>query len=147
MASADFCRPIGTFLNVPSTRQTDRSPRVMRVTFLPYTRHIYSTTLPDDYWALKIIAFSPEWDCLVCDFCSSGQDLPAASFRFHLAVDTLAVQLAVPVIRVRRGLSPPSHHSATTVEWMVLPHPAPCRAHNQKTLNLLTEGFLVSDRW
>jgi len=59
MASADFCRSIGTFLNISSTRQIDRSPRVMRVTFLPYTRHIYSLTLPDDYRALKIIAFSP----------------------------------------------------------------------------------------
>ena len=32
----------------------------MRVTFLPYTRHIYSPILLDDYWALKIVAFSPE---------------------------------------------------------------------------------------
>src|SRR6056297_3309644 len=50
---------IETSLDVSSTGQTDRSPRVMRVTFLPYTRHIYSPTLPDDYWALKIFAFSP----------------------------------------------------------------------------------------
>jgi hypothetical protein len=41
--------------------------------------------------------------------------LPAASFRFHLAVDTLAVRLAVPAIRVRRGLSPPSHPGITTM--------------------------------
>jgi len=74
MASADFCRPIGTSYDVPSTRQVNRSPRVIRATFIPYTRHIYSPTLPDDYWALKIRAFSPEWDCLVCDFCSSGRD-------------------------------------------------------------------------
>jgi len=32
--------------------------------------------------------------------------LPAASFGFHLAMDTLAVRLAVPVIRVLRGLAP-----------------------------------------
>jgi len=31
----------------------------MRATVLPYTRHIYSLTLPDDYRALKIFAFSP----------------------------------------------------------------------------------------
>jgi hypothetical protein len=59
MASADFCRSIGTSLDIPSTRQIDRSPRVMRVTFLPYTRHIYNPILPDDYWALKRVAFSP----------------------------------------------------------------------------------------
>ena len=59
MASADFCRPIKAPLDAPSTGQTDRSPRVMRVTFLPYTRHIYSLILLDDYRALKRIAFSP----------------------------------------------------------------------------------------
>jgi len=31
----------------------------MRVTFIPYTRHIYSPILPDDYRVLKILAFSP----------------------------------------------------------------------------------------
>src|SRR5208283_529854 len=33
--------------------------------------------------------------------------LPTASFRFHLAMDTLAVQLTIPVIGAREGLSPP----------------------------------------
>ena len=37
-----------------------------------------------------------------------ARDLPTASFRPHLTVTALAVQLTVPVIRVRRGLSPPS---------------------------------------
>ena len=35
-------------------------------------------------------------------------DLPTASSRPHLTMIALAVQLTVPVIRVRRGLSPPS---------------------------------------
>ena len=74
MTSADFCQSIPTPCDAGSTRQIDRPPRVMRVTFLPYTRRIYSPTLPDDYRALKIVAFSPGWDCLVCDFCSSGRD-------------------------------------------------------------------------
>jgi hypothetical protein len=42
--------------------------------------------------------------------------LPTASFRFRVAPDTLAVQLTVPVIRVRRGLSPPGHHQVTTTQ-------------------------------
>jgi hypothetical protein len=50
-----------------------RSPRVMRVTFTPYTRRIYRHTLLDGYRALKNLAFSPGYACLVCDFCSSGQ--------------------------------------------------------------------------
>ena len=73
MASADFCRPIDVPYDASSSRQTDRSPRVIHATFLPYTRRIYSSTLPDDYRALKIMAFSPGWNCLVCDFCSSGR--------------------------------------------------------------------------
>jgi len=35
-------------------------------------------------------------------------DLPTASFRPHLTMIALAVQLTVPLIKVRRGLSPPS---------------------------------------
>ena len=32
---------------------------------------------------------------LICDFCPSDRDLLTASFRFHLAMDTLAVQLYI----------------------------------------------------
>ena len=74
MASADFCRPIDVPYDASSSSQTDRYPRVIHTTFLPYTRRIYSTTLPDDYWALKILALSPGLNCLICDFCSSGRD-------------------------------------------------------------------------
>jgi len=70
--------------------------------------------------------------------------LPAASFRFHLAVDTLAVQLAVPVIRVRRGLSPPSHQSATTADQMALARHAPCLAHQKKGPHLSMQPFQIS---
>jgi len=44
--------------------------------------------------------------------------LPAASFRFHLAMDTLAVQLTVPPVG-----SVGDFHSLVS---------APCRAHKQK---------------
>ncbi len=63
-----------TPLDAGSTRQVDRPPKVMRVTFIPYTRRIYSHTLPDGYRALKRIAFSPGCGCLICDSCSSGRD-------------------------------------------------------------------------
>ncbi|NOQ86693.1 MAG: hypothetical protein GQ554_07430 [Deltaproteobacteria bacterium] len=45
--------------------------------------------------------------------------LPAASFRFHLTVDTLAVKLTVPPVG--------------SVEDFHLPVGAPCRAHKKKT--------------
>ena len=44
----------------------------------------------------------------VCFLVPIALDLPAASFRPHLPMTVLAVQLTVPVIRVRRGLPPPS---------------------------------------
>ncbi|MDA8428349.1 MAG: hypothetical protein M0T70_03735, partial [Geobacteraceae bacterium] len=44
----------------------------------------------------------------------------------------LAVRLTVPTIRVRRGLAPPSHESATMADSMGLAPHAPCRAHNAK---------------
>ncbi|MDY0270229.1 hypothetical protein, partial [Trichloromonas sp.] len=43
-----------------------------------------------------------------------------------------AVQLTVPVIRVRRGLSPPSQRLTTTINHLVLTHHAPCLAHQKK---------------
>ncbi len=44
--------------------------------------------------------------------------LPAASFRFHLAMDTLAVQLTIPLAGFVRNF-----HSQVS---------APCRAHKEK---------------
>jgi hypothetical protein len=58
--------------------------------------------------------------------------LPAASFRFRAAPDTLAVRLTVPTIRVRRGLAPPSHKSAAMADSMGLAPLAPCRARHKK---------------
>jgi hypothetical protein len=67
--------------------------------------------------------------------------LPAASFRFRVTPDTLAVRLTVPTIRVRRGLSPPSHRLDTTSNRAVLTHHAPCLAHQRKTAT-----HMMSDR-
>ncbi len=53
--------------------------------------------------------------------------LPAASFRFHLAVVTLAVKLVVPP-------------TGSTGDFHSL-EDAPCRAHKQKTGAILTPAF------
>lgn len=55
--------------------------------------------------------------------------LPAASFRFHLAMDTLAVRLTVP--------------AAGPVEDLHLQVIAPCRAHIEKALGWFAEGFVL----
>src|SRR6266702_1489468 len=84
-----------------------------------------------------------------------ARTLPAASFRFRLATDTLAVRLSVPTIRVRRGLAPPNHQSATIAGWMALTRHAPCLAHTKKKSNLtaalftltLNLGISISHTW
>ena len=52
----------------------DRPPRVMRVTFIPSTRRIYRRTLRMVMGLRQSRACSPGCACLICDFCSSGQD-------------------------------------------------------------------------
>jgi hypothetical protein len=54
--------------------------------------------------------------------------LPSTSFRFHLTMDTLAVQLTIPLTGLVGDL-----HSLVS---------APCRAHKKEAL-LIEEGFLV----
>jgi hypothetical protein len=51
--------------------------------------------------------------------------LPTASFRFHLAMDTLAVRLTLPL--------------AGRVEDFHLQVSAPCRAHQQKRLAIFRQ--------
>jgi len=55
--------------------------------------------------------------------------LPPASFRFHLAMDTLAVQLTIPL--------------AGFVKDFHLQVSAPCRAHHKKTLLIFSGGFYL----
>ena len=64
---------------------------------------------------MSLLALSPRWDRLYPLAVRRTAVLLTASFRFHLAMDTLAVRLAVPTIRACSGLAPPSlrnsHHS------------------------------------
>ncbi len=87
--------------------QMNRSPRVSRTHFLPiYPSHILPS-LPDDYRASDLFASLPRDGCLYALRVPRARNLPTASSRPHLTMIALAVQLTVPVIRVRRGLSPP----------------------------------------
>ena len=58
--------------------------------------------------------------CLYAVPVRQASALPAASFRFHLAMDTLAVRLTVPSIGPVRDFHP-----------QVI---APCRAHDKEAL-------------
>jgi hypothetical protein len=95
-------------LAVVALEHACRPPRVLRTHFLPiYPSHLLPR-LPDDYRALNVFAFSPRRGCLVCALCSSGRGFAYRFLQTPPRGGTLAVRLTVPVIRVRRGLAPPS---------------------------------------
>src|SRR5216684_1984113 len=76
------------------------------------------TSFPYRYRTLKIIAFSSSLHASYAIPVRRASALPAASFRFHLTMDTLAVQLTIPPVGFAGDL-----HSLVR---------APCRAHNTK---------------
>ena len=77
--------------------------------------------LPCRYWTLKIYAFSSDTDASYVLSVRQASALPAASFGFRLATDTLAVQLMIPPAGVIGVF-----HSLVS---------APCRAHEEKGLS------------
>jgi hypothetical protein len=76
------------------------------------------TSFPYRYRTLKIIASSSSLHASYAISVRRTSALPAASFRFHLAMDTLAVQLTIPPV----GFVGDFHSQVS----------APCRAHNKK---------------
>ena len=113
-ASADFCRPIPAPCDAGSTWQGDRSPRVRRVTFVPYTCRIYGRTLRVISGFGLLCTLARMRDASYALPVRQAGTLLTASFRSRIAPGTLAVRLAVPITRARGGLPPPSHRSATT---------------------------------
>src|SRR5204863_7106405 len=96
-------------------QQSCRPPRVMRSHLHAYARRIYATSFPYRYWTLNLFAFSSSLHASYAISVRRASVLPAASFRFHLAMDTLAVRLTVPPVG-----SVGDFHSLVS---------APCRAH------------------
>ena len=100
MTSADFLRQalLRRFGFFSPTSASVRPPRVRAITFLPYICRIYNAKF-GQYWTLSWLADSSALRCLLCDFCSSDREFARggtsqpphpASFRFHLAMNTLA---------------------------------------------------------
>src|SRR6266851_3581305 len=56
------------------------------------------TSFPYRYRTLKILASSSSLHASYAISVRRASALPAASFRFHLAMDTLAVQLTIPPV-------------------------------------------------
>ena len=118
MASADFWRCIPTPLDAGSTKANRQiSPGIAH----PPSRLCLSDLrhgVPCKYWALQYIGLLTPPCRLYPLPVRQASALPAASFRFHLAMDTLAVQLTLPL--------------AGCVEDFHLQVSAPCRAHQSK---------------
>jgi len=103
MASADFCRPFGPPCDGRSHWQDDRSLRVRRVTFLPYTRRIYAGPVRMTSGFESIGPLAHRFDASYAIHVLRARSLPAASFGLRLAADALAFRLGVPVIKVSTG--------------------------------------------
>src|SRR5213592_1791248 len=76
------------------------------------------TSFPYRYWTLNLLAFSSNLHASYAIPVRQASVLPTASFRFHLAMDTLAAQLTVPPVG-----SIGDFHSQVS---------APCRAHQKE---------------
>jgi len=70
----------------------------MRKHLHTYTCRVYARCFPYQYGTLEFFASSSSMGAIYALAVRQVSALPAASFRCHLAVDTLAVQLAVPLI-------------------------------------------------
>ncbi|WP_207910332.1 hypothetical protein, partial [Anseongella ginsenosidimutans] len=81
--------------------------------------------LPDKYRTLEMMASLSGMYALYAIPVRQANALPSASFRFHLAMDTLAARLTVPL--------------TGPVEDFHLREAVPCRAHHKKSrfFNLL----------
>ncbi len=108
MPSADFCRFILPPHDGSSTRQTNRSPRVMHATFtlIPAA---YTFTLSVQVSGFKGICLLTQYERLICSFCSSGQCF-AYSFLQILPRSRHPCRSANrSPCWAGRGLAPPSH--------------------------------------
>ena len=116
MASADFSDLISSPHDDNSTTaKPETSPGNALEPSHLYSPHL-QLCFPGKYRTLKIIAFSSN---IVASYVIPVRRVSAlspASFRFYLAIDTLAVQLMIPLT----GL----------IEDLHLQVQAPCRAHN-----------------
>src|SRR5437870_13810894 len=129
MPSADFCNFLPPLLSDGSLWQSCRPPRVMRSHLPSFVPPHLRTSFPYRYRTSKIIASSSSLHASYAISVRRVSALPAASFRFHLAMDTLAVRLTVPPVG-----SVGDFHSLVT---------APSRAHDRKRLSAEAESLFT----
>ena len=129
MAAADFCQPIPAPYDAGSTRQVDRPPRVRRATF-PLMPAAFTTVLSVQVPGFEDICLLTQYGRLVCDFCSSGQCFACGFLQIPPRGGHPCRPANRSPCRAGRGLSPPSHSTATTaVETALNKRYTPCLAH------------------
>jgi hypothetical protein len=118
MPSADFCCSFLSPFDDSSTQAEQQiSPGIAHSPSRLCPPHLRQS-LPCRYWTLKIFAFSSSFAASYAIPVGRASVLPAASSRFHLTIDTLAVRLTIP---------------PTGFVWDFHPQVnAPCRAHITK---------------
>ncbi len=111
--SADFCPPIPPPHDSGGLWQVVRPPRVMRATF---------TLMPAASTAVRpvqVLGFDDNGrltphDCLICDFCSSGQCFAFGFLQIPPHDGHPCRSANRSPCRADSGLSPPSHPASTT---------------------------------
>jgi len=113
MPSADFYQTIPTSLGVGSTRQSGRPPRVRHATFTLIPAAF--TSVPSvQVSGFEDIGLLTRYGRLVCDFCSSGQCFACGFLEIPPCGGHPCRPADSSPCRACRGLSPPSHPTATT---------------------------------
>jgi hypothetical protein len=103
MASADFCRPVESPYDGSSPKAGQQISQGKTRDFPPiYPPHLRQHA-PDDIGLRVSLPSRPRAVASYVVRVPRTRSLPAASFRFRLAADTLAVRLGVPVIRASTG--------------------------------------------
>ena len=120
VASADFSQFVVTthFFQYVYFNAPVRPHRVRTKSFPPFICHIYRRTIPGSFWTLALLAVLSLLTALYVVSVRQTRGLPTPSFRFHLTMDTLGVQLYPSRYRASSGLSPFRFR--------------PCRAHKRK---------------
>jgi hypothetical protein len=118
MPSADFCNffppPLSDSSSLAKLQTSPGNELSLSRLCPPHLR----TSSPYRYRTLKIVALSSSLHASYAISVRRASVLPAASFRFQLAMDTLAVRLTIPPVGFVGDF-----HSLVR---------APCRAHNKK---------------
>ena len=113
MAAADFCQPIPVPYDAGSTRQVGRPPMARRAT-LPLMPAAFTTVPSVQVPGFEDISLLAQYGSLACDFCSSGQCFACGFLQIPPSGGHPCRPANRSPCRAVRGLSPPSHPTATT---------------------------------